>query len=212
MGLAFLITTDHLQLLSERKVLKEDEYASLLDATSTVEVARAEALRLVEGAKREVDEARQRGYLEGRQNAKAEFAKQLVSEAAGMERQLGGLRATIATIVTKAVTRFMEEADPQTLYASALRRVDLLIRSEPFLTVRVCAEQQHAIRGVLARLRQELGWQMSVTVFVDPDLADGDCVIQTASGSVEIGLDAQLEELQRLLRNAHAFGSAGDGR
>ncbi|MEK7890358.1 HrpE/YscL family type III secretion apparatus protein, partial [Burkholderia contaminans] len=32
MGLAFLITSDNLQLLSERKVLKEREYAALLDA------------------------------------------------------------------------------------------------------------------------------------------------------------------------------------
>ncbi len=30
MGLAFLITTENLQLLSERKVLKEAEYAALL--------------------------------------------------------------------------------------------------------------------------------------------------------------------------------------
>ena len=50
MGLAFLITSDNLRLLSERKVLKEAEYAALLDAASVIETAQQEAARIVERA------------------------------------------------------------------------------------------------------------------------------------------------------------------
>ena len=46
MGLAFLISTDHLQLLSERKVFKEAEYAALLDAAAVLDAARAEEVRI----------------------------------------------------------------------------------------------------------------------------------------------------------------------
>ena len=44
MGLAFLITTENLQLLSERKVLKENEYAALLDASVGI-IALRDAMR-----------------------------------------------------------------------------------------------------------------------------------------------------------------------
>ena len=50
MGLAFLITTDKLQILSERKVLKQHEYAALLDATSILGNAQEERERLREDA------------------------------------------------------------------------------------------------------------------------------------------------------------------
>ena len=37
MGLAYLITSDRLQLLCERKVLKEAEYSALLDSARLIE-------------------------------------------------------------------------------------------------------------------------------------------------------------------------------
>jgi type III secretion protein L len=50
MGLAFLITSDNLQILSERKVLKEAEYSALLEASSVIDAARTEAARMARQA------------------------------------------------------------------------------------------------------------------------------------------------------------------
>ncbi|HEY9063493.1 MAG TPA: HrpE/YscL family type III secretion apparatus protein, partial [Burkholderiaceae bacterium] len=77
MGLAFLITTENLQLLSERKVLKEAEYAALLDAGGVLEAARGEAARIAAQAQLAAQRAREAGHAEGLRLAKAEYAERL---------------------------------------------------------------------------------------------------------------------------------------
>jgi type III secretion protein L len=209
MGLAFLITTENLQLLSERKVLKEAEYAALLDASSVVEAARQEARRIAKQAQLEAEANRQKGYEEGLQRAQAEYALQLVSETVAAERQLHALRSAMAQIVVKAVGQFIARAQPAALFEAALLRVDALIRSEPFITVRVAPAQEATMRGVLARLQHEANWHMAVSVAADETLAPGACVVQTSSGVLEIGVDAQLEAFRRAVERRSTTESTG---
>jgi type III secretion protein L len=210
MGLAFLITTENLQLLSERKVLKEAEYAALLDAAQVVETARTEARRIVAQGTQQAEAARRKGYEEGLQRAQAEYAQRLVSEAVATEQQLHALRKSMAQIVVKAVGQFISELDPQELFESALLRVDSLIRNEPYITVRVAPEQEDSVGHVLARLRSEANWTMNISLVSDPALQPGACVVQTPSGSLEIGVDAQLEAFRKAVERSGA-GDAGRG-
>ena len=113
------------------------------------------------------------------------------------ERQLHSLRSAMAQIVVKAVGKFIADARPEALFEAALMRVDTLIRSEPFISVRVAPAQEASMREVLARLRDEAQWHMTVSVVADPALAIGACVVQTASGTLELGVDAQLEAFRR---------------
>lgn len=197
MGLAFLISTDKLQLLGERKVLKEKEYVALLDATALVDVARKEAQRIGQQAAQDAQQTLRHGFEEGVKRAKAEQAQHAIGEGMAAERQLQALRGAIANIVVKAVAQFMEEADPSALLETTLRRIDLLIRAEPFVTMRVSPSGERALRDALARLADEAPWTPRVSLSADPALSPGACVVQTASGSLEIGIDAQLEAFRR---------------
>jgi type III secretion protein L len=204
MGLAFLITSENLQLLSERKVLKEAEYAALLDASALVDTARQEARRIVAQAQQQADDSRRQGYEEGLRNAKAEYAQRLAADTLASQRQLHALRAAMAQIVVKAVGQFVGEADPAALYEAALLRVDSLVRHEPFITMRVAPSQEAALRQALARLGSGAHAQggLNATVVPDPALPEGECVVQTASGSLEIGIGAQLEAFRRALERS----------
>jgi len=211
MGLAFLITTENLQLLSERKVLKEAEYAALLDASAVVEAARREARRIVQQAQLDAEANCRKGYEEGLKRAKAEYALQLVSETVAAERQLHALRSAMAQIVVKAVGQLIAHAQPEALFEAALLRVDALIRSEPFITVRVAPTQEATMRIVLARLQQEANWHMAVSIVADATLPAGACIVQTASGVLEIGVDAQLEAFRRAVERRGIVDPAGAG-
>ncbi|QNK67336.1 type III secretion system stator protein SctL [Variovorax sp. PAMC26660] len=199
MGLAFLITTDNLQLLSERKVLKENEYAALLDAAAVVDTARKEAARIGQHAEQGAEASRRKGYEEGLAQAKAEYARQLVSDSLAVERQLHALRTSMAQIVVKAVGQFLGDADPAMLFHSALLRVEALLRAESFITVRVAPAQEADMRETLHRLRNDAHWAMGVTITPDPELPPGACVVQTSTGVLEIGVDAQLEAFRRVV-------------
>ncbi|CAN7451766.1 type III secretion system stator protein SctL [Variovorax sp. LjRoot84] len=209
MGLAFLITTDNLQLLSERKVLKESEYAALLDASAVVDTARKEAARIVRQAEDGAEASRRKGYEQGLAQARAEYARQLVSESMAVERQLHALRTSMAQIVVKAVGQFLAEADPAVLFRSALVRVEALLRAESFLTVRVAPAQEADMRETLHRLRSDANWHMAVTLTPDPDLPAGACVVQTSTGVLEIGVDAQLEAFRRAVEQGGMLAPSG---
>lgn len=199
MGLAFLITTEKLQLLSERKVLKEAEYAALLDASALVEAARREGERIVRQSKRQADETRQRAYQDGLAAARAEQARRVVSDAVATERQLRALRGAMAQIVVKGVAQFVDELDAGALIERALQRVDRLIREESFLSVRVSPGHEATLRDAIARLQGEGSLPLNVSVQADPSLPAGGCVVQSASGTLEIGVDAQIEAFRQAI-------------
>jgi len=209
MGLAFLITTENLQLLSERKVLKEAEYAALLSASDVVQAARKEARRIVQQAAQEAEERRRTGYEQGLQAAKAEYAQRLIAQAAASEGQLRQLRSAMAGIVVKAVGQFIAEVEPALLFEAALQRVDSLIRAEPFISIRVEPRSEAALRDVLDRLAAESEWAMNVSVQADSTLPAGGCVVQTPSGTLEIGIDAQLEAFRRSMERGGVTAAAG---
>ncbi|MBX3621599.1 MAG: type III secretion system stator protein SctL [Rhizobacter sp.] len=211
MGLAFLITTEKLQLLSERKVLKEAEYAALLDAKALVEAARQEGERIVRQATRQAEERRQRGYRDGFEAARAEHAQRVVSDALAAERQLRALRQAMAQIVVKGVSQFVAELDPAELIERALERVDTLIRHEPFLSIRVAPAQEPLLRQTVARLQGEGGLPANVAVQADATLAPGACVVQSASGTLEIGVDAQIEAFRKAIERSGVAMAGGAG-
>ena len=85
MGLAFLITADNLQLLSERKVLKAHEYSALLDATAVLNAAQSEAKRVQADANASVRVRHRQGYDDGWAQAQADFAARHMAVPTSME-------------------------------------------------------------------------------------------------------------------------------
>ena len=145
MGLAFLIASENLQLLSERKVLKEAEYAALLDATAVVDAARREAVRIAAQAEQEAQRQREAGRAEGLALGRAEHARQVAADALAMHGELHGLREAMARIVVQAIGQFMDEADPAALLRSALRRLQrMLPRRLAALAVPALTDRQAA--------------------------------------------------------------------
>lgn len=202
MGLAFLITSDHLQLLSQRKVLKQAEYSAMLEAADLVEAARREAQRIETQAKTRAHEEREKARVQGREQARIEHAAQCIDSATRQRRQLAALRESMARLVVKGVTQFIAQADAAQIYESALARVDALVRDEPFIEVRVAPDSEAPLRRALETLRHAHGPLAAATVRVDAALASGACVLHTPGGSIELGVPAQIEAFERALRQS----------
>ena len=200
MALAFLITSENLQLLSARKVLKEAEYAALMDASEVIDAARREALRIGAEAQREAELRRQNGYRDGWARAQADHAAAQVSAAAEAERQLAGMRRTMADIVMKAVQQIAGELDPDLILEVALQRIEALVRAEPFITIQIPLGREQAVRTLLDQLAETLDWPRRANVVVEATLDPDACRILTPSGSIDVGLQAQLEAFARRLR------------
>jgi type III secretion protein L len=200
MGLAFLITTENLQLMSERKVLKQHEYSALLDADSLVASAQAERARILEDAERVFEEKRAEGHALGFDEGRREYAQKTCGAALDAARTLDALRETMAKIVVKAVRQIIGPADPRALFEQSLRRIDALVRDEPLLVMRVPPAQREAAADALARAWPERAATQRVRIVPDDALRADQCVIETPSGSIDAGLDAQLDALMAAIR------------
>jgi type III secretion protein L len=96
------------------------------------------------------------------------------------------------------------------LLEAALQRVDTLVREEPFITVRVAAGQEAPVREALQRLEPGgMPWLGKVRVVVDGTLAERACVLQTPSGVLAIGVDAQIEAFRAAVERS---GLVDDGQ
>lgn len=199
MGLAFLITGRDLQVLSERKVLKRDEYAALLDGEGVLRAAQAEAQRIVRDAVVQAEDACRQGYQKGLSLARAEYAQRVLEGAADAQRQLRALRATMANIVVKAVRQIVATVEPRDFMESALRRVDELTAAEQLGTVRVHPSQAAPMREALMRLRGDPRWKINLSLVADESAQPGSCTVQTASGTLELGLEEQLLAVRMLI-------------
>jgi type III secretion protein L len=104
--------------------------------------------------------------------------------------------------VVKAVNQFVGRLDPDQVFEAALLRVDTLIRNEPYVTVRVAPAQEAGVREVLMHLREEAQWSMPISVSADPALPPGACVLQTASGTLDLGVEAQLDVFRRAVQRS----------
>jgi type III secretion protein L len=204
MGLAFLIIGDKLQLLSERKVLKEHEYAALLDAAGLVQAARGEAADIVAAARAQAQQSLQKGYDEGWEAARAAHALQSITSALQAQSQLRALREAMARLVVQGVEQITSELPAASLLESALERVDTMLRLESFILLRVAPGEETHARQALARLGARVNWASVAQVQADPELREGYCVVQTASGSMDIGLEAQLATIARALQGMGA--------
>lgn len=204
MGLAYLITSDRLQLLCERKVLKEAEYSALLDSARLVETARAEAARITAAASEQAVKAKREGYAAGLREAKAAHADRLLAVAADDQARLVRMRESMAKLVVKAVSQILADVDPVRLHETSLQRVHELLRSEAQVLVRVAPGSEAALRAAVARLQQNAGWTLNLGIQPDASLPAGGCVLVTAAGTLDIGIASQLDVLARAMRGQEA--------
>ncbi|MCO8629219.1 type III secretion system stator protein SctL [Burkholderia multivorans] len=208
MGLAFLITSDNLQLLSERKVLKEREYAALLDASAVIATARDEAQRIVADAQREFERRHAAGYEEGMRRAQREQAAQTYAQAFAAARTMESMKDAMAEIVVKAVRAIVGEMSTQKLYEAALARIAPLVRDEAFVTVRVAPGRSDEMRDALERAFAAQTNRQKIRIVEDALLARDACAVETPSGRIDASLDLQIDALRQAIRRDASLGAA----
>lgn len=200
MGLAFLITAEHLHLLSERKVLKADEYGALLDANEVISSAQREASRVRKDADRDAQQRLRDGYQKGWREAQADHAKRHLSQAWANEHAVYVQRDAMAKLVVETLAQSLGELPPALRYEAVLRRLEVMWASEPIVTLHVSAGAREEAETAVRRVVDGTRHSSQVRVTVDESLSGDECRLQTASGRVEMGLQAQVEALRRALQ------------
>ncbi len=147
--------------------------------------------------------ARQQGMLEGRRQTEADMQALLQQERQGVSRALeefvrekqryfAGLEKEVVQLSLAIAARVLHrEAGMDPMFLAGAARVALEeVKDDRDAVLRVAVEDAAAWAATMQREGR------AVEVRADPSLTKGECFLEAANGSVELGVRAQLQEIE----------------
>ena len=195
-----LINKPDFTLVSDRRLVKATEVATVRSAEEIVSSAEAEASRIREAAKAAFEAEKQRGYEEGLQKGKLEIAmKKLVlvdQSVAFME----SVEWKMADIVMKALKSCVMEIGDREMVVNIVRKtMNAVIRTQRHVTLKVAPEMVGVVKERLAELRSEYPTVETFDVVEDSRLKGAACVLETEAGVADASVETQLAAIKRSL-------------
>lgn len=186
------------------RIIRAEEADSWIDGFAFLERARTEAAAIRATAEDEVAEAREAGRLDGRKAGEAEAAALLMRTQADVERYLASVEPLVAALAMEIVERVIGTIDDAELVARAARQALETLREEKAVVVNVAP---NLIAEVHQRLAAFGPMVMTVRVAADRHLSSRQCTVTTASTSIDVGIDAQLEAIRAAMEEQGRSGA-----
>ena len=204
-----LINKPELTLVSDRRVVKAADAATVSTAAEIIAAAEADAARICEDAKAAFEEERRKGYEKGIADGKMEIAmlklEQVDSSVAFME----SVEQKMADVVMKALKSFVVEVGDRELVLQIVRKtMNAVIRTQRQVVLKVSPEMVETVRARVAEFRVAYPTIESFDVVEDPRLKGASCVLETEAGVADASVDTQLAAIEKSLRKHIAGGSA----
>lgn len=168
------------------RVIRAEELGLRLEADAILAAARADAAAIRE-------EARRAGFAEGREAGAAEATRLLAEAAVGIRREAGTLEPAIAATIAEGIAAVIATIPaPERVALAASTAISALAeRGRVIVTLHPDAaeEARRTLSGAAETLR----------ILTDPALPPDGCIIETAAGRTDAGIDTQLAALRRAL-------------
>ena len=204
-----LVNKEKLSLVSDRRLVRAADVATVRTADDIIAAAEAEAAKIREDAKREVEAERRRGYEQGLNEGRAEIADKKLelvdSSVAFMESVEGKMADVVMTALRKCVAEIGDEA----LVMQIVRKVmEAVIRTQKKVILKVAPEMVSVVRARLNELTSRYPTVETADVVEDERLKGTACVLETEAGVADASIDTQLAAIERSIRR-HLSRSVG---
>lgn len=198
---------------SAEKILQDAKMQSerLLTATSQ-EIARMKILAAEEGERLKV-EAMEEGKQQGLAEAQHQIADQLqqaaescntIMEAALLEARqtvLGAENQIVELVLAISRKIIYDELDDRPEVILGIVRAALeRVRDQNHINIHVSLDDYERILQARNELQSIVGAEQILIITADTVLVRGGCMIETSFGTVEAGVDTQLESIRRALQ------------
>lgn len=161
--------------------------------------SQAEIQAMIEKARLEAiaqTEKRMQAELELRIREKGQLVETAIAEFAGERSEyFARVEADVVRLSLAIARRILHrEAQVDPLIVAALVRVALeKIKTQSGISVRTSPEDTEKWRAHLADVSE----RVSVSFVPDPQLRPGECVLETEMGSTDLGIEAQMTEVEK---------------
>jgi type III secretion protein L len=178
------------------RILRAAEAERWIDGYAMVEAAREEARRVREDSAQWLQQAREEGFERARQEGAEQQALLLARTSAQVNEYLAGLEASLAELALGIARQVLGDLDEHDRLLRCTSHALSAFRQDQTLSLFVPHAEVENLRqridtGPLA-LR-------SLNIEGDDQLDSGQARLVSPAGSVELGLEAQLDNLRRAL-------------
>jgi type III secretion protein L len=204
-----VLKPDSLSLAPDAAVIKAAQYGVLVEAQAAKQEASAQAARIVEAANAKLQQAqadgeslrehkRIEGQQQGREEARAEVAETISKLNASMQAWIAEVEPTLIQLVTRCVKEVVETTDRSAVIQESVDRGLAELSSANEIKIKIAPSQAETIRPLLAEIADRHGLRATVRLEPDAMLKEGDCIVESPMGVVDLRIDTQL----RLIKNA----------
>jgi len=204
-----LIEKKDFKLVSDRRIVKATDVATVSTAADIVAAAEAEAARIREEAKAAFEAEKKRGYEEGLQNGKMEIAMLKLDQVDQSVAFMESVEGKMADVVMKALRSCVVEIGDKEMVVNIVRKtLSAVIRTQRHVTLKVAPEMAEAVKERLAELRQAYPTVETFDIVDDERLKGPACILETEAGVADASVETQLAAIEKSLKRHVAGGPA----
>lgn len=175
------------------RILRAEEAALWTDGFAFLQAAKDQAEQVKAESDQWLQAARAEGFETARQEGAEQVAQLLVQTQSQVQHYLSSLEASLADLALGIVREVLGELDNAERVVRCTRQALSAFRQDQALTLWVPPAEVEALRQ---RLKHE---GLAIAVDADEQLSAGQARLNSPAGSVELGLEAQLQNLRRSL-------------
>ena len=206
-----LVNKQNLTLVSDRRLVKAAEVATVRSAEEIISTAEAEAARIREEAKAAFEEEKKKGYAKGLADGKLEISMQKLDMLDSSVAFMESVEDKMADVVLKALRSCVVEIGDKEMVIQIVRKtMNAVIRTQRQVTLKVAPEMVEVVRARVAELKAAYTTIETLDVVEDPRLKGTACLLETEAGVAEASAETQIaaieKSIQRHIKN-HAGGA-----
>lgn len=204
-----LINKPDFTLVSDRRLVKAADVATVRTAEEVIAAAEADAARIREEAKVAFEEEKKRGYEKGLKDGKLEIAMQKLEQLDQSVAFMESVEVKMADVVMKALKSCVMEIGDKEMVINIVRKtMNAVIRTQRHVTLKVAPEMVVVVKERVDSLRLDYPTVETFDVVEDPRLKGPACILETEAGVADASVDTQLAAIERSLAR-HLSGKAG---
>lgn len=197
--MGFLVRdTEHvIRIAPGRKVIKAADMEAYHDAEALLAEARARAAAYERDAQVAYEDERKRGFKEGQDEARMEAAEQMIEIVSRSIDYFGGVETKMVDLVMAALRKILADYDDRDRVVQVVKNALSTVRNQKQVTLRLAPAQAELLRERLNELLAAYPAVGFLDITPDARLSADSCIIESDIGSVEAGIDVQLEAIRR---------------
>lgn len=178
------------------RILRAAHAERWIDGYAFLQAAREQAQAIKTESAEWLEQARAEGFASARQQGAEEVSVLLSETSQRVDAWLAGLETSLADLALGIVREVLDDMDDAERVLRCTRKALTAFRQDQALTLFVPRLEADALRR---RLKEEGDNLPGIAVETDDQLLAGQARLSSPVGSVELGLDVQLQTLRRSL-------------